>query len=54
MEMKQHQTFFHRANSYLTPYLTLSKNIKIFQCLSKSKFLGFMTKVNPDNANETK
>ena len=32
----------------------LSKNIKVFQWLSKSKFLSFMTKVNPNNGNETK
>ena len=42
------------ANSYLTPYISLSKNIKIFQWLSKSKFLSFMAKVNPDNGNETR
>ena len=34
------------------PYLFLSKNIKIFQWLSISKFLSFMTKVNPNNVNE--
>ena len=32
----------------------LSKNTKVFQWLSKSKFLSFMTKVNPNNGNETK
>ena len=30
------------------------KTYKMFQWLSKSKFLSFMTKVNPDNGNETK
>ena len=40
--------------SNLTPYLCLSKNIKIFQCFSKSKFLSFITKVNPNNEKETK
>ena len=30
------------------------KNVKTFQWLSKSKFLSFMTKVNPNNGNETK
>ena len=30
------------------------KNIKIFQWLSKLKFLGFTTKVNPNNGIETK
>ena len=54
MEMKQNQTFFHGTYSNLTPYLFLLKNIKIFQWLSKSKFLSFMTKVNPNNGNETK
>ena len=29
----------------------LSKNIKVFQWHSKTKFLGFMTKVNPSNGN---
>ena len=32
----------------------LSRNIKVFQWPSKSKFLSFMTKVNPSNGNETK
>ena len=32
----------------------LSKNIKVFQWLSKSQFLSFMTKVNPSNRNEIK
>ena len=32
----------------------LSKNIKAFQWLSKSKFLSFMAKVSPNNENETK
>ena len=54
MEMKQNQTFFHGTYSNLTPYLFLLKNIKIFQWLSKSKFLSFMTKVNPNNGIETK
>ena len=30
------------------------KTIKVFQWLSKSKFLSFMTKVNPNNENEKK
>ena len=54
MEMKQNQTFFHGTYSNLTPYLFLSKYIEVFQWLSKSKFLNFMTKVNPNNWNETK
>ena len=32
----------------------LSKNIKVFQWLSKSKFLSFITKMNPNNGNEKK
>ena len=32
----------------------LSRNIKVFPWPSKSKFLSFMTKVNPSNGNETK
>ena len=32
----------------------LSKDSKVLQWPSKSKFLGFMTKVNPSNGNETK
>ena len=32
----------------------LSKNIKIFQWVSKLKFLNFKTKLNPTNRNETK
>ena len=53
MEMKQNQTFFLETYSNLTPYPCLSKNIKKFQ-LSKSKFLSFMTNVNPNNGNEIK
>ena len=53
MEMKQNKTFFHGTYLNLTPYLYLSKNIEVFQWLSKSKFLSFMTKVNPNNGNET-
>ena len=52
--MKQHQTFFRETYSNLTLYLSLPKNIKTFQRLSKSKFLSFMTKVNPNNKFETK
>ena len=54
MEMQQNQTLFHRTYSNLTPYLSLSKNIKIFQLLSKTKFPHFMSKVNPNNGIETK
>ena len=54
MEMKQNQTFFHETYSNLTPYFSLSKNIEIFQWLSKSKFLSLMTKVNQNYGNETK
>ena len=53
MEMKQNKTFFNGTYLNLTPYLYLSKNIEVFQWLSKSKFLSFMTKVNPNNGNET-
>ena len=35
-------------------HLLLSKLIKVFQWISKSKFLNFITKVNPSNGNETK
>ena len=31
--MKQTQTFFHGTDSNLTPYLSLAKDIKIFQRL---------------------
>ena len=37
MEMKQNQTFFHGTHSNLTPYLSLSKIIKIFPWLLKLK-----------------
>ena len=47
MEMKQNQTFFYGTYSNLSPYLFLPKYIEVFQWLSKSKFLNFMTKVNP-------
>ena len=32
----------------------LLKYIKVFQWLSKSEFVSFMTKVNPNNGNKTK
>ena len=32
----------------------LSKNIKVFQCVLKPKFLSFMTKVKPNNGDEAK
>ena len=32
----------------------LSKNVKVFQWPSKSKFVSFMTKVNLNDRNETK
>ena len=54
MEMKQNQTFFHGTHSNLTPYLSLSKIIKIFPWLLKLKFLSFMTKMNSSNGIETK
>ena len=54
MEMKQNQSFFHGAYSNLTSYHFLSKNIKVFQWFLKSKYLSYMTKVNPNNGNETK
>ena len=54
MEIKQNQTFFHSTYSNLTPYLFLSKYINVFQWISKSEFLSFMTKVRPSNGNETK
>ena len=34
-------------------YFFLSKETKVFQWFSKSKFLNFMTKVNPNNGNDT-
>ena len=52
MEMKQNQAFFHQTYSNLTPYLTLSRNIKISQWLSKWKFLSSMTKVKSSDGNE--
>ena len=54
MEMKQNQTFLYGTYSNLTRYPSLSKIIKIFQWLSKSKFVSFMTKVNPKNGAEAK
>ena len=50
-EIKQTQTFFHGTDSNLTPPFFLSKYIKAFQWLSKSEFLNFMTKGNPNNGN---
>ena len=52
--MKQNQTSFHGTYLNLTAYLFLSKHIKVFQWLSKSEFLSFITKVYPNNEKETK
>ena len=54
MKMKENHRFFYGAYSNVTPYLSSSKNIKTCQWLSQLKFLSFMTKVNPNNENETK
>ena len=54
MDVKQNQTFFHGMYSSLSPYLFFIKNIKVIQQLSKSKFPSFMTKVKPNDRNETK
>ena len=35
-------------------YIFLLKYIKVFQWLSKSEFVSFMTKMNPNNGNKTK
>ena len=48
--MKQNQTFFYGTNSNLTSYLFSSKNIKVFQWLSKSKYSSFKTKMNPNTS----
>ena len=54
MEVNQNQIFFHGTYSNLTLHLFLSNNNKVFQWLSKSKFLSFMTNVKPNNGSETK
>ena len=54
MKMKQNQTFFHETYSNLTSSVFFSKNIEVFQWISKSKFLSFMTTVNLNNGNEAK
>ena len=54
MELEQNQTFFHGTYSNLMSYLFLLKTIKKLQWLEKSNFLSFMTKMNPNNGNETK
>ena len=48
MKIKQNQIFFNGTYFNLTSQLFLSKNIKLFQWILKSKFLNFMTKVNPN------
>ena len=52
--MKQNQTYFHVTYSNLMSYLFLSKIIKVFQWLSKSKFHSFMIKVRANYGNESK
>ena len=47
--------FFHETYWNLTPYLLLSKSIKVFhQWFSTTKFLSFMIKVSQNNGTETK
>ena len=53
MEKKQNQTSFHGTYLNLTVFF-LSKYIKVFQWLSKSELLSFMTKVNPNTGTEIK
>ena len=53
MEMKQNQKFFHETFKSDVIYIFIKK-IKVFQWLSKPKFLSFMTEVNSSNASETK
>ena len=48
------QTFFHGTYSNLKPYLFYQQILKVFQWLSKSKFLSFMIKMKPNDGNETK
>ena len=52
--MKQNLTSFHGTYLNLTAYLFLSEYVEEFEWLSKSEFLGFTTKVNPNNGIETK
>ena len=48
------QTMLDRGHIQIWRYFTWSKKIKVFQWLSKSKFLSFMPKVNPNDEKETK
>ena len=54
MEMKKKSDFFHRTYSNMTSYRFLTKNIEVFHWLSKSKFLSYMTNVNPNIGSGTK
>ena len=54
MKIKQNQLFIHGIYSNLTQHLFYQKNIQLFQRHLKSKYLSFMTKLNPSNGNETK
>ena len=53
MKMRQNQKFFHRDIFKSDAISLFIESIKIFQWRSKSKFFSFMTKVNPNNGNET-
>ena len=53
MKMKQNQIFFALDIFKSDTISFLSRDIKVFQWLSKSEFYSFMTKVNPNNGNET-
>ena len=45
---------FSMGHIQIWHHTSLSKNIKVFQWLIRSKFVSFMTTVNPNNRNETK
>ena len=53
-KLKPNQTLLDMAYLNLTSLFFISKETKVFQWFSKSKFLNFMTKVNPNNGNDAK
>ena len=54
MELKQNKQFFYDTYYNLTPYVFYQKILKYFNDFQNRNFSVLVTKVNPNNGNETK
>ena len=53
-KLKPNQTLFYRTYSNLRSFFSFDENIKVFQWISKSKFLNFLFEAYLNNENKTK